>query len=209
MASRYAIPVPSRFCLPGFAGVMGRPFACMFLTLLAGRHSESTPGNYCCFFPLLWVFLWMYRLISVVTFSWTENGQEWTWCCSRMDIRVCVCLVSACSSSWYVLYLFVRLSFGLLSTSVLLRAGSLTSAYVRIQSSINHNLTSTYTQLSMEATNQSRAKLHLLLGKRKNRAGKEKLWASAGKKPKFRHVYKFSAYFIKFLTKYSIFRSKL
>ena len=88
MASRYAIPVPSRFCLPGFAGVMGRPFACMFLTLLAGRHSESTPGNYCCFFPLLWVFLWMYRLISVVTFSWTENGQEWTWCCSRMDIRV-------------------------------------------------------------------------------------------------------------------------
>ena len=42
------------------------------------------------FIPLLCVFLWMYRLISVVIFSWTGNGQEWTWCCSRMDIRVCV-----------------------------------------------------------------------------------------------------------------------
>ena len=25
-----------------------------------------------------------------VFFRWTGNGQEWTWCCSRMDIRVCV-----------------------------------------------------------------------------------------------------------------------
>ena len=62
----------------------------LFLKLLAGRHSDSTPDNYCCLFPLLWVFLWMYRLISVVIFSWTGNGQEWTWCCSRMDIRVWV-----------------------------------------------------------------------------------------------------------------------
>ena len=62
----------------------------LFLALLEGRHSYSTPGNYCCLFPLLCVFLWMYRLISVVTFSWTGNGQEWTWCRSRMDIRVCV-----------------------------------------------------------------------------------------------------------------------
>ena len=42
----------------------------LFLILLAGRHSDSTPGNYCCLFPLY--------------------GQEWTWCCSRMDIHVCV-----------------------------------------------------------------------------------------------------------------------
>ena len=62
----------------------------LFLTLLAGRHSDSTPGNYCCLFPLLCVFLWMYQLISVVIFSWTGNEQEWTWCCSRMDIPVCV-----------------------------------------------------------------------------------------------------------------------
>ena len=33
-------------------------------------------------------------------------------------IPVCVCLVSAWSSSWYVLYLFVRFSLGLLSTCV-------------------------------------------------------------------------------------------
>ena len=33
-------------------------------------------------------------------------------------ISACVCLVLACSSSWYVLYLFVRFSFGLLSTCV-------------------------------------------------------------------------------------------
>ena len=90
----------------------------LFRALLpAGRYSDSTLGNYCCLFPLLCMFLWMYRLISVVIFSWTGNGQEWTWCCSRMDIRVCV-LVSACSSSWYVLYLFVRFSYGLLSTCV-------------------------------------------------------------------------------------------
>ena len=63
----------------------------LFLALLAGRHSDSTPDNYCCLFPLLLcVFLWMYPLISEVIFSWTGNGQEWTWCCSRMDIRVCV-----------------------------------------------------------------------------------------------------------------------
>ena len=60
----------------------------LFLTLLAGRHSDSTPGNYyCCLFPLF--------PLNVPTdfsgyFSWTGNGQEWTWCCSRMDIRVCV-----------------------------------------------------------------------------------------------------------------------
>ena len=42
----------------------------LFLKLLAGRHSDSTPGNYGCLFPLY--------------------GREWTWCCSRMDIRVCV-----------------------------------------------------------------------------------------------------------------------
>ena len=65
--------------------------AVLFLALLAGRHSDSTPGNYYCLFPLLLcVFLWMYRLISVVIYSWKENGQEWAWCCSRMDIRVCV-----------------------------------------------------------------------------------------------------------------------
>ena len=80
-----------------------------FLSLLAGRQNDSTPGNYCCcLFPLLYVFLWMYLLISVVIINWTEKGQEWTWCCSRMDIGVCLWrLVSACSSSWYVLYLFV------------------------------------------------------------------------------------------------------
>ena len=60
----------------------------LFLTLLAGRHSDSTPGNYWCLFHLLCMFLWMYPLISVVIFSWTGNGQEWTWRCSRMDIRV-------------------------------------------------------------------------------------------------------------------------
>ena len=29
----------------------------LFLALLAGRHSDNTPGNYCCLFPLLCVFL--------------------------------------------------------------------------------------------------------------------------------------------------------
>ena len=60
----------------------------LFLALLAGCHSDSTPGNYCCLLPLLCVFLWMYRLISAVFVSWTGNGQEWTY--SWMDIRVCV-----------------------------------------------------------------------------------------------------------------------
>ena len=60
----------------------------LFLTLLASRHSDSTPDNYCCLFPMLCVFLWMYRPISVVSFSWTRTGQEWTWCCSRMDTSV-------------------------------------------------------------------------------------------------------------------------
>ena len=46
----------------------------LFLILLAGRHFDSTPGNYGCLFPLY--------------------GQERTWCCSRMDIRVCVFSVS-------------------------------------------------------------------------------------------------------------------
>ena len=71
-------------------------------------------------------------------------------------IFACVCLVSACSSSWYVLYSFVWFFFGFLSKSqrvlrrgmyyihlcgfslgswalVWPRAGSLGSAYVRIQ----------------------------------------------------------------------------
>ena len=75
----------------------------LFLVLLAGRHSDNTPDNYCCLFPLLCVFLWMYRLISVGSFL-VERGTGriehglivagislWVWC-----------LVSACSSSWYV-----------------------------------------------------------------------------------------------------------
>ena len=41
-----------------------------------------------------------------------EHGVVVEW------ISAYVCLVSACSSSWYVLYLFVRFSFGLLSTCV-------------------------------------------------------------------------------------------
>ena len=73
----------------------------------------------------------MYRLISVVIFRGTGNGQEWTWCCSRMDIRV-QCLVSACSSSWYVLYIFVWFSFGLLSTCVTM-GWIFEISYVRIQ----------------------------------------------------------------------------
>ena len=80
----------------------------LFLALLAGHHSDSTPGNYCCLFPLLCVFFWIYRLISVVTFSWTGNGHEHG-VVVEWIISACVwCLVSACSSSWYILYLFVR-----------------------------------------------------------------------------------------------------
>ena len=78
----------------------------LFLTLLADRHSDSTPGSCCCLFPLLlWVFLWMYRLISVVIFSRNEHGVVVEW------MSACVCLVSACWSSWYVLYLFERSEF--------------------------------------------------------------------------------------------------
>jgi len=72
-----------------------------------------------CWFPLLLcLFLWMNRLISVVILvergtGRNEHGVVVEW------ISACVwCLVSACSSSWYVLYLFVRFSFGLLSTCV-------------------------------------------------------------------------------------------
>ena len=41
-----------------------------------------------------------------------EHGVVVEW------ISACVCLVSECSSSWHVLYLFVLFSFGLLSTCV-------------------------------------------------------------------------------------------
>ena len=89
----------------------------LFLTLLAGRHSDSTPGNYCCFLTLLCVSLKVPTDISghLVERGTGRNGHrfavEW--------ISACVWyLVPAYSSSWYVLYLFVRFSFGLLSTCV-------------------------------------------------------------------------------------------
>ena len=81
--------------------------------LTALQKTTVTVFSLCC------VFFWMYRMISVFLFSWTGNGQEWTWCVVVEWISACVCcLVSACSSSWYVLYLFVRFSFELLSTCV-------------------------------------------------------------------------------------------
>ena len=89
----------------------------LFLTLLAGCHFDSTPGNYCCLFPLLWVFLWMYRLFSVVFLVERGTGRNKHGVVVEWISEWCVCLVSACSS-WYVLYLFVRFSFGLLSTCV-------------------------------------------------------------------------------------------
>ena len=61
----------------------------LFLALLAGRHSDSTPDNYCCLFPL-WCVPLNVPIHFRGHFSWTGNGQEWTWCCSRMDIRVCM-----------------------------------------------------------------------------------------------------------------------
>ena len=74
----------------------------LFLALLAGRHSDSTPDNYCCLFPLLlWVFLWMYLLISAVLFlvergtGKNEHGVVVEW------ISTCVwCLVTVCSSRY-------------------------------------------------------------------------------------------------------------
>ena len=90
-------------------------FLCSLLAAVSSITGWSSFWQHC----LLCVFLWMDVPIDFSGyFSWTGNGQEWTWYCSRMDIRVCVCLVSACSSSWFVLCLFVWFSFGLLSTCV-------------------------------------------------------------------------------------------
>ena len=71
---------------------------------------------FCCFLNY-WrvVILTALQATTVVYFLCTGgngHGVAVVW------ISACVCLVSACSSSWYVLYLFVRFSFGLLSTCV-------------------------------------------------------------------------------------------
>ena len=73
--------------------------------------------------------------------SWTGNEQEWTWCCSRMDIRVCMVFSFSVFFVVIVLYLFVR--FFLLGSWALVwpRVGSLRSANVWIKS--NHTLDNT------------------------------------------------------------------
>ena len=99
---------------------LNKEHSLLAISYITGGSSDSTPGNYCCLFPLLCVFLWMYRLISELFLVERGTGRneqgvvvEW--------ISACVwCLVSACSPSWYVLYLFVRFFFGLLSTCVTL-----------------------------------------------------------------------------------------
>ena len=148
----FAICTPGRllFCF-AFSLLSSRPrtgsaTAFLFSRWIIDHKVEARSVNvmnththtHCCLFPLLCVFLWRYRLISVVIFSWTGNGQEWTWCC-RMDVRACVwCLVSGCSSSWYVLYLLCGFPLGSWALAWP-RAGSLRSAYVWIQS-INQSI---------------------------------------------------------------------
>ena len=65
----------------------------------------------------LWNNAWCYFLLSLLfacccLHYWRVVILTVEW------IPACVCLVLACSSSWYVLYLFVRFSLGLLSTCV-------------------------------------------------------------------------------------------
>ena len=74
----------------------GANFAFFALCLLLFLHywrvvilttlQATTVGYFCCVCSsectnwCQWLFY----------FSWTGSGQEWTWCCSRVDIRVCV-----------------------------------------------------------------------------------------------------------------------
>ena len=91
----------------------------LFLTLLAGRHSDSTLDKYyCCLFPLLCVFLSIYRLISAYILVERGMGRNEHGAAVVEWISACVVLVSACSSSWYILFNLLCVSFGLLSTCV-------------------------------------------------------------------------------------------
>ena len=79
----------------------------LFLILLAGRHSDRTSGF--CLFPLLCVPLDVptdfsgYLILVERGTGRNEHGAVVEWISAYVW-----CLVSACSSSWYVLYLFVR-----------------------------------------------------------------------------------------------------